>query len=164
MDVGASTGGFTDCLLSFGARKVYAVDVGYGQLAVKLRNDPRVIALERHNIRYLPAELVPDHVQIATIDTSFISLKLVIPAVLRFLEAEAVLIALIKPQFEAGRELVSKGRGVIRDARTHEQVCDMLADFATGLGFEVVGITASPLLGPKGNREFLMAAKAPENR
>ena len=164
MDVGASTGGFTDCLLSFGARRVYAVDVGYGQLALKLRNDPRVIVLERQNIRYLPAELVPDPVQIATIDTSFISLKLVIPAVLQFLEAEAVLIALIKPQFEAGRELVSKGRGVIRDARTHEQVCDAVAEFTAGLGFEVLGITPSPILGPKGNREFLMAAKAPRNR
>jgi 23S rRNA (cytidine1920-2'-O)/16S rRNA (cytidine1409-2'-O)-methyltransferase len=164
MDVGASTGGFTDCLLSFGARRVYAVDVGYGQLALKVRNDPRVIALERQNIRYLPRELVPDPVQIATIDTSFISLKLVIPAVLHFLEAEAVLIALIKPQFEAGRELVSKGRGVIRDARIHEEVCDVVAKFTAGLGFEVFGITASPILGPKGNREFLMVAKAPGNR
>ena len=164
MDVGASTGGFTDCLLSFGVRRVYAVDVGYGQLALKLRNDPRVIVLERQNIRYLPAELVPEPVQIATIDTSFISLKLVIPAVLQFLEAEAVLIALIKPQFEAGRELVSKGRGVIRDPRTHEQVCDAVAECTAGLGFEVLGITPSPILGPKGNREFLMAAKAPRNR
>ena len=111
MDVGASTGGFTDCLLSFGARRVYAVDVGYGQLALKLRNDPRVVVLERKNIRYLPAELVPEPVQIATIDTSFISLKLVIPAVLNFLEAEGVLIALIKPQFEAGREQASRGAG-----------------------------------------------------
>ena len=125
MDVGASTGGFTDCLLSFGARRVYAVDVGYGQLALKLRNDPRVVVLERTNIRYLPAELVPEPVQIATIDTSFISLKLVIPAVLKFLEAEGVLIALIKPQFEAGREQASKGGGVIRDSRIHEEVCRM---------------------------------------
>jgi 23S rRNA (cytidine1920-2'-O)/16S rRNA (cytidine1409-2'-O)-methyltransferase len=164
MDVGASTGGFTDCLLSFGARKVYAVDVGYGQLALKIRNDPRVIALERQNIRYLPAELVPDRIQIASIDTSFISLKLVIPAVQHFLAAEAVLIALIKPQFEAGRELVSKGRGVIRDARTHGEVCDGLAEFTAGLGFEVAGITASPILGPKGNREFLMVARASKDR
>ena len=116
LDVGASTGGFTDCLLAFGARRVYAVDAGYGQLAVKLRNDPRVIGLERRNIRYLPGELVPEPIQISTIDTSFISLKLVIPSVLKFLEAEAVLIALIKPQFEAGREQASKGAGVIRDA------------------------------------------------
>lgn len=160
MDVGASTGGFTDCLLSLGARRVYAVDVGYGQLALKLRNDPRVVTLERQNIRYLPAELVPDPAQIATIDASFISLKLVIPAVLPFLETEAVLIALIKPQFEAGRVLVSKGRGVIRDAHIHEEICASLVEFTTGLGFEVIGLTESPILGPKGNREFLMAAKA----
>lgn len=158
MDVGASTGGFTDCLLSFGARRVYAVDVGYGQLALELRNDPRVVALERKNIRYLAAELVPEPVEIATIDASFISLKLVIPPVCNFLEAEAILIALIKPQFEAGRQLVSKGAGVIRDARIHEEVCNSLAEFATGLGFKVIGIIPSPILGPKGNREFLMAA------
>jgi 23S rRNA (cytidine1920-2'-O)/16S rRNA (cytidine1409-2'-O)-methyltransferase len=164
MDVGSSTGGFTDCLLSFGARRVYAVDVGYGQLALKLRNDPRVIPLERKNIRYLPAELIPEPVQIAVIDTSFISLKLVIPSVLNFLEAEAVLVALIKPQFEAGREQASKGAGVIRDPRIHEQVCDALAQFTAGLGFEVVGIIPSPILGPKGNREFLMAAVAPKHR
>ncbi|MGO9022145.1 MAG: TlyA family RNA methyltransferase [Syntrophobacteraceae bacterium] len=164
MDAGSSTGGFTDCLLSFGARRVYAVDVGYGQLALKLRNDPRVILLERKNIRYLPAELVPDPVQIATIDTSFISLKLVIPSVLNFLEAEAVLVALIKPQFEAGREQASKGAGVIRDPRIHEEVCDAIAKFTAGLGLEVVGIIPSPILGPKGNREFLMAAVAPKHR
>jgi len=161
LDVGASTGGFTDCLLSFGARRVYAVDTGYGQLALKLRNDPRVIVLERRNIRYLPAELIPEPVQISTIDTSFISLKMVIPSVIRFLEAGAILIALIKPQFEAGREQASKGAGVIRDVRIHEEVCNELAEFAAGLGFEVIGIIPSPLLGPKGNREFLMAAVAP---
>ena len=164
MDVGSSTGGFTDCLLSLGARRVYAVDVGYGQLALKLRNDPRVIPLERNNIRHLPAELIPEPVQIAVIDTSFISLKLVIPSVLNFLESEAVLVALIKPQFEAGREQASKGAGVIRDPRIHEEVCDALAKFTTGLGFEVVGIIPSPILGPKGNREFLMAAVAPKHR
>ena len=164
IDVGASTGGFTDCLLSFGARRVYAVDVGYGQLALKLRNDARVVVLERKNIRYLPEALVPERVQIAAIDTSFISLKLVIPAVLKFLEAEGVLIALIKPQFEAGREQASKGGGVIRDVRIHEEVCRVLAEFTAGLGFEVLGIIPSPLLGPKGNREFLMAAISPKNR
>jgi 23S rRNA (cytidine1920-2'-O)/16S rRNA (cytidine1409-2'-O)-methyltransferase len=158
MDVGASTGGFTDCLLSFGARRIYAVDVGYGQLALKLRNDSRVIALERKNIRYLPAELVPEPVQIATIDTSFISLKLVIPSVLKFLDSDAVLVALIKPQFEAGRREASKGSGVIRDVRIHEAVCNSLAEFTAGLGFEISGIIPSPILGPKGNREFLMAA------
>jgi 23S rRNA (cytidine1920-2'-O)/16S rRNA (cytidine1409-2'-O)-methyltransferase len=158
MDVGASTGGFTDCLLSFGAQRVYAVDVGYGQLALKLRNDPRVVVHERRNIRYLPRESIPETVRIATIDTSFISLKLVIPAVVKFLESEAVLVALIKPQFEAGRELASRGAGVIRDPRVHEQVCDAVAEAARGAGFRVLGIVPSPILGPKGNREFLMSA------
>lgn len=158
MDVGASTGGFTDCLLSLGARRVYAIDVGYGQLALKLRNDPRVVVLERKNIRYLAAELVPEPIQIATVDASFISLKLVIPSVLKFMEPGAVMVALIKPQFEAGREQASKGAGVIRDAAIHEEVCRTLAEFTVGLGFEVIGIVPSPILGPKGNREFLMAA------
>jgi 23S rRNA (cytidine1920-2'-O)/16S rRNA (cytidine1409-2'-O)-methyltransferase len=161
MDVGASTGGFTDCLLSFGARRVYAVDVGYGQLALKLRNDPRVVVLERKNIRYLPAELVPEPIELATIDASFISLKLVIPAVVNFLEAGAVLISLIKPQFEAGRVQVSKGAGVIRDPAVHREVCEALTEFVAGLGFTIMGTVASPVLGPKGNREFLMAAVAP---
>ena len=158
MDVGASTGGFTDCLLTFGARRVYAVDVGYGQLALKLRNDPRVVVLERQNIRYLPREAIPEPVRIATIDTSFISLKLVIPAVVKFLEPEAVLAALIKPQFEAGREQASRGGGVIRDPRIHEEVCDLICESARQSGFHVLGMTPSPILGPKGNREFLMAA------
>ncbi len=161
MDVGASTGGFTDCLLSFGAQKVYAVDVGYGQLAFSLRNDPRVIVLERQNIRYLPTELVPEPIELVTIDTSFISLKLVIPAVVPFLKPGAVMISLIKPQFEAGREEASRGAGVIRDPKLHEQICETLAAFASGLGFRVLGTIASPVLGPKGNREFLMAAVAP---
>lgn len=159
MDVGASTGGFTDCLLCRGAARVYAVDVGYGQLDLKLRNDARVIVLERNNIRYLPSELVPERIEIATIDTSFISLRLVIPAVLRFLlRPGGVLVALIKPQFEAGREEASKGGGVIRDGRIHDQVCESVSDYARDAGLEVMGITPSPILGPKGNREFLMAA------
>ncbi|MCE5334182.1 MAG: TlyA family RNA methyltransferase [Desulfobacteraceae bacterium] len=158
MDVGASTGGFTDCLLSFGAARVYAVDVGYGQLALKLRNDPRVVVLERNNIRYLPAELVPEPIEIATVDASFISLRLVIPAVLRFLCPGGMLVALIKPQFEAGREEASRGAGVIRDPRVHDEVCQAVAEYAREAGLEVVGITPSPILGPKGNREFLLAA------
>ncbi|MDR3567902.1 MAG: TlyA family RNA methyltransferase [Syntrophobacteraceae bacterium] len=161
MDVGASTGGFTDCLLSHGARRVYAVDVGYGQLALKLRNDPRVVVLERKNIRYLPTELVAEPIEVATIDTSFISLKLVIPAVMNFLTAGAIVISLIKPQFEAGRAQASKGAGVIRDPAIHAQICEALTEFATGLGFTIIGVIASPVLGPKGNREFLMAAVAP---
>ncbi len=158
LDVGASTGGFTDCLLAFGARRVYAVDVGYGQLALKLRNDPRVVVLERENIRYLAAEKIAEPVQIVTMDTSFISLRIVIPAVIKFMAPEALLLALIKPQFEAGRQQASKGAGVIRDPLIHESVCASISDFTRDLGFQVLGITPSPILGPKGNREFLMAA------
>jgi 23S rRNA (cytidine1920-2'-O)/16S rRNA (cytidine1409-2'-O)-methyltransferase len=158
MDVGASTGGFTDCLLSFGARRVYAVDVGYGQLALKLRNDPRVVVLERQNIRYLTRESIPEPVDIATIDASFISLRLVIPAVANFLEPEAALVALIKPQFEAGRELVSKGAGVIRDPQIHDRACEAVCESTRSAGFHVLGVIPSPILGPKGNREFLMSA------
>jgi len=164
MDVGASTGGFTDCLLSFGARRVYCVDVGYGQLALTLRNDPRVVVLERQNIRYLSRQSVPESVQLATIDTSFISLRLVIPVVVGFLEPEAVVVALIKPQFEAGREQVSKGSGVIRDPQIHEQVCETVCEAARVAGLHVLGIVASPILGPKGNREFLMAAVKADNK
>ena len=157
MDVGASTGGFTDCLLQNGAKKVYAVDVGYGQLAWKLRQDPRVVALERKNIRYLASDLVPEPIQLATIDASFISLKLVIPAVMSFLDSEAEIVALIKPQFEAGREHVGKG-GVVRDPQVHEQVCGAISGFCEELGFRIVGVTPSPILGPKGNRELLLVA------
>ncbi len=160
MDVGASTGGFTDCLLQNGARRVYAVDVGYGQLAWKLRQDPRVVVLERHNIRGLQAHLVPEPIQIATIDASFISLRLVLPEVCRFLARNAWLIGLIKPQFEAGREHVGKG-GVVRDQAVHEAVCQSVSDRCRDLGLTVLGITPSPILGPKGNREFLLAATSP---
>lgn len=157
MDVGASTGGFTDCLLQHGAARVYAVDVGYGQFAWKLRQDPRVVVLERRNIRTLPRELIPEPIQFAVMDTSFISLRLVIPAVLPFLDTEAALVALIKPQFEAGRAQVGKG-GVIRDPDVHEEVCRTVAAYCEGLGLVVQGITPSPILGPKGNREFLLYA------
>jgi 23S rRNA (cytidine1920-2'-O)/16S rRNA (cytidine1409-2'-O)-methyltransferase len=157
IDVGASTGGFTDCLLQHGAKRVYAVDVGYGQLAWKLRQDPRVVVIERQNVRSLSKERVPEPVQLATIDVSFISLKLVIPAIIPFLEASAGLIALIKPQFEAGRSYVGKG-GVVRDSRVHEQVCNAISEFCREVGFHIIGITPSPILGPKGNREFLLAA------
>lgn len=160
MDVGASTGGFTDCLLQNGARRVYAVDVGYGQLAWTLRQDSRVVVLERHNIRSLEAHLVPEPIQIATIDASFISLRLVLPQVCRFLAQNAWLIALIKPQFEAGREHVGKG-GVVRDPAVHEAVCQSVSDKCRDLGLTVLGITPSPILGPKGNRELLLAATSP---
>jgi 23S rRNA (cytidine1920-2'-O)/16S rRNA (cytidine1409-2'-O)-methyltransferase len=163
MDVGASTGGFTDCLLQRGAIRVYAVDVGYGQLAWELRQDPRVVAIERQNIRSLPADLIPESIQIATVDTSFISLKLVLPAVLLFMADEAALVALIKPQFEAGRAQVGKG-GVVRDPAVHEQVCRSTVELVESLGCSVMGVTPSPILGPKGNREFLLAAVCPSSR
>jgi len=155
MDVGASTGGFTDCLLQHGAARVYAVDVGYGQLAWKLRQDPRVVVLERRNIRTMPRDLIPEPVRLAVMDTSFISLRLVIPAVLPFLDREAALVALIKPQFEAGRSRVGKG-GVVRDPLVHEEVCRTVAAFCEEMELAVQGITPSPVLGPKGNREFLL--------
>jgi len=157
MDVGASTGGFVDCLLQRGAKRVYAVDVGYGQLAWKLRQDPRVVVLEKHNIRFLPRDLVPEAVQVATMDTSFISLKLVIPAVIPFLARGARLIALIKPQFEVGRSQVGKG-GVVKDPELHCRVCESITEFCRESGFTAIDVTPSPILGPKGNREFLLAA------
>jgi 23S rRNA (cytidine1920-2'-O)/16S rRNA (cytidine1409-2'-O)-methyltransferase len=171
MDVGASTGGFTDCLLQYGARRVYAVDVGYGQLAWKLRQDPRVVVLERQNIRHLSKDQISEPIQILTIDTSFISLKLVIPAVIPFcglgqdsglrgqdcLPSQTKLVALIKPQFEAGRAHVGKG-GVVRDQEVHQAVCDSILEFCRASGFQVGGIIPSPILGPKGNVEFLLSA------
>lgn len=163
MDVGASTGGFTDCLLQHGAKRVYAVDVGYGQLAWKLRQDPRVIVLERENIRHLSRQAIPEPVQVATIDTSFISLKLVIPATLPFLEPNSLLVALIKPQFEAGRNQVGKG-GVVRDTAIHQQVCDSITEFCQSRGMlQQMAITPSPILGPKGNREFLLVARVSQS-
>lgn len=157
MDVGASTGGFTDCLLQHGARKVYAVDVGYGQLAWRLRQDPRVVVLERQNIRYLHREQVPEDVQLVTIDVSFISLKLVVPVLLTFLAPYGRLIALIKPQFEAGRENIGK-KGVVRDLQVHTMVCEDIHDFFEKHGLQIIGMVPSPILGPQGNREFLLAA------
>ncbi|MGD9505199.1 MAG: TlyA family RNA methyltransferase [Syntrophobacteraceae bacterium] len=163
MDIGASTGGFTDCMLQRGVGRVYAIDVGYGQLAWKLRQDPRVVVIERQNIRSLPPDLIPEPIDLAVIDASFISLKLVIPAALPFLTGKASrLIALIKPQFEAGREIVAKGGGVVRDANVHEEVCAAIVDFCKGLGLRVAGVEPSPILGPKGNREFLIFAECSE--
>lgn len=157
LDVGASTGGFTDCLLQRGAARVYAVDVGYGQIAWKLRQDPRVVVIERQNIRYLSADAIPERVQIAVMDTSFISLRLVIPPTLAFMEPGARLVALIKPQFEAGRERVGKG-GVVRDPEVHKEVCESIVEFCATVGLRVEGVIPSPILGPKGNREFLLSA------
>ncbi len=155
MDVGASTGGFTDCLLQAGAAKVYAIDVGYGQLAWKLREDSRVVVIERTNIRYYQGQDIAETIDLATIDASFISLKLVIPAVLPLIGAEASLIALIKPQFEVGRENVQK-HGVVKDRHLHEKVVKDLGDFCLGLGLHVWNSCESPLLGPAGNKEFFI--------
>jgi len=158
LDIGASTGGFTDCLLQHGADKVYAVDVGYGQLAWSLRNDARVVVLERTNIRYLTDEQVPERVDLVTIDTSFISLKLVVPAALGFLKKEGRILALIKPQFEVGKGKVGKG-GVVKDPAQHAEVIDNLSLFFQGLGLEKEAVIPSPILGPKGNREFIISLK-----
>ena len=154
MDVGASTGGFTDCLLQKGAARVVAVDVGYGQLAWKLRQDPRVIVLERANIRHLPLESVPFPIDLVVIDVSFISLKIVVPAVKKFLGKHADLLPLIKPQFEVGKGHVGKG-GVVKDVMLHRQVVESLQRFFLTSGFDVHGVIESPIKGPKGNTEFL---------
>jgi 23S rRNA (cytidine1920-2'-O)/16S rRNA (cytidine1409-2'-O)-methyltransferase len=156
-DVGASTGGFTDCLLQRGAAKIYAIDVGKGILHWKLRNDPRVVVMEETNGRYV--ESLPEPVQLVTVDASFISLKILLPVVKRWLPPSGGtggLVALIKPQFEAGKKDVARGDGVIRDPEIHKQVLlDVLA-FAQGEGFQIRGLIKSPLLGPKGNAEFLV--------
>jgi 23S rRNA (cytidine1920-2'-O)/16S rRNA (cytidine1409-2'-O)-methyltransferase len=155
LDVGASTGGFTDCLLAHGARQVYAVDVGYGQLAWKLRNDPRVTVFERTNIRTMDPRALPHPADLATIDVSFISLRLVLPAVRTLLTSQHEIVALIKPQFEVGKGKVGKG-GVVRSAEEHARVIDEIAQAAKSLGFTIRGVTESPLLGPAGNKEFFM--------
>jgi 23S rRNA (cytidine1920-2'-O)/16S rRNA (cytidine1409-2'-O)-methyltransferase len=155
LDVGASTGGFTDCLLQAGARQVIAVDVGYGQLAPRLRGDSRVHVLERTNIRALDASRLPARPTLATIDVSFISLALVLPVVVRCLDSPGEVVALVKPQFEVGKGQVGK-RGVVRDPALHRAVLERVAGFAGEQGFAVLGMTASPLLGPMGNREFLV--------
>lgn len=155
MDVGASTGGFTDCMLQNGAQKVYAVDVGYGQLAWSLRNDSRVVNLERVNARRLTPELVPEKLDFFSVDVSFISLSLILPAVLPLLEEQGRGVCLIKPQFEAGREKVGK-KGVVRDPAVHVEVIGKVVDFALTSGFSVLGLDFSPVKGPEGNIEYLI--------
>ncbi|MFH2065272.1 MAG: TlyA family RNA methyltransferase [Pseudomonadota bacterium] len=155
LDVGASTGGFTDCLLQHGAQKVFSVDVGYGQLAWKLRNDPRVVVIERANIRKLPMDALPCKVDLVTIDVAFISLRIVIPSVLKFMKKDASIIALIKPQFEVGKGKVGKG-GVVRNPEDHRLVIQELTDFCHGYGLQSHTAVPSPILGPKGNKEFLI--------
>jgi 23S rRNA (cytidine1920-2'-O)/16S rRNA (cytidine1409-2'-O)-methyltransferase len=158
LDVGASTGGFTDCLLQRGARLVFAVDVGYGQLAWKLRQDGRVVCMERTNIRYLEPGSLSEIPDLAVIDASFISLDKVLPSTIRLIKESGEIIALIKPQFEVGRGEVGKG-GVVRDAGKHQEVIASVRSLAESLGLEVKGLAESPILGPKGNREFLIYLK-----
>ena len=161
LDVGASTGGFTDCLLQAGAARVYALDVGYGQLAWKLRDDPRVVVIERTNVRHYDGADLTDPIDLAVIDASFISLRLVIPPVLKLIREGALLVALVKPQFEVGRAEVGK-QGVVRDPVQHARVLDEIETFSRGLGLTVLGRCDSPLSGPAGNREFFIGLrKAP---
>jgi 23S rRNA (cytidine1920-2'-O)/16S rRNA (cytidine1409-2'-O)-methyltransferase len=158
LDVGASTGGFTDCALRQGARLVYAVDVGYGQLAWQLRNDNRVVVLERTNIRYLTKEALPETPDFTTIDVSFISLSKVLPRIGELIAEEAEGVALVKPQFEAGRDKVGK-KGVVRDPAVHAQVLDKVTALIAELGWHVGGLDYSPVTGPEGNIEFLIYFK-----
>lgn len=162
LDIGSSTGGFTDCLLQKGANHVYSVDVGYGQLAWKLRQDSRVTALERTNIRHLPFEALPSPVDVVTIDVSFISLKIVVPSALRFTKKNAVILPLIKPQFEVGKGNVGKG-GIVKDKTAHDEVIKDLKSYFIHIGLQPTHLIESPILGAKGNREFFMALKKLDN-
>ena len=155
MDIGASTGGFTDCMLQCGASKVYSIDVGYGQLAWKLRTDERVVNLERTNFRYLTNETVTDEIDFASIDVSFISLTKILPVLFGFLKTGGKTVALIKPQFEAGKDKVGK-KGVVRDINTHKEVIHNIVDFAFKEGFSVLNLDFSPIRGPSGNIEYLV--------
>ncbi len=155
MDVGASTGGFTDCILQKGAQKVYAVDVGYGQLAWKLQRDPRVVTLERRNIRYLKREEVAEEIDLILIDASFISVEKFLAHLLGFLKKGGTILSLIKPQFEVGKGEVGKG-GVVRNPALHQKVIDRISNFCRGLRLEILGVAESPLFGPKGNKEFFI--------
>jgi 23S rRNA (cytidine1920-2'-O)/16S rRNA (cytidine1409-2'-O)-methyltransferase len=157
LDVGASTGGFTDCLLQHGATKVHAVDVGYGQMAWKIRQDPRVVIIERTNIREMAAELISEKIDVAVIDVSFISLEKVIPPILRFLKPGASIVALIKPQFEVGKGQVGKG-GIVRDEAARDEAVARVRMFVQDQGFEVKGIIPSPITGQDGNVEYLLHA------
>ena len=158
MDVGASTGGVTDCMLQNGAKKVYSVDVGHGQLAWKLRNDERVVCMEKTNIRYVTPEEIPERIQFVSIDVSFISLTKVLGPVQALMEPEGDVVCLIKPQFEAGREKVGK-KGVVRDPAVHLEVIQMVASFAGSIGFEALHLDFSPIKGPEGNIEYLLHLK-----
>lgn len=163
MDIGASTGGFTDCMLQCNASKVYAIDVGYGQLAWKLRTDERVVNLERTNFRYLTKETVTEEIDFASIDVSFISLKKILPVLFDFLKIGGQTVALIKPQFEAGKEKVGK-KGVVRDIETHKEVISSIVEFAYEQGFSVLGLDFSPIRGPEGNIEYLVYLSKDEEK
>ncbi|MBC8413257.1 MAG: TlyA family RNA methyltransferase [Nitrospira sp.] len=160
MDIGASTGGFTDCMLQKGASKVYAVDVGYGQFSWALRNDSRVVLFEKTNIRNMSTDLINDKINLAAIDVSFISLLKVLPNILKFLEPDSEVIALIKPQFEADRKDIAKG-GVVRDDNVRLNIVDKIKRESALLGLDIIGVAISPIKGPKGNIEYLMYAKTP---
>ena len=155
IDIGSSTGGFTDCMLQNGAAKVYAIDVGTNQLAWKLREDKRVVSMEKTNIRYVTEEDIPEKADFASVDVSFISLTKVLPAAVNLLKDEAYMVCLIKPQFEAGREKVGK-KGVVRDLSVHKEVIELVINFAIGLNLFIKGLTFSPVKGPEGNIEYLL--------
>ncbi len=155
LDIGASTGGFTDCMLQNGADHVYSIDVGHGQLAWKLRNDPRVICMEKTNFRYVTHEQVPEPIDFAATDVSFISLRLILGPAKALLKDDGRMVCLIKPQFEAGREKVGR-KGVVRDKSVHLEVIEMILSFAQSLNFEIIGLDYSPIKGPEGNIEYLM--------
>ena len=155
MDIGASTGGFTDCMLQNGAVKVYAIDVGYGQLDWKLRNDPRVVNMEKCNVRYLDTDLIEEPVDFISIDVSFISLKLIFPVAAKVLAGDGEIVCLVKPQFEAGREQVGK-KGIVRDRKVHREVIENVIRYAEENGLYVHGLTFSPVTGAKGNIEYLL--------
>ncbi|MBO4902320.1 MAG: TlyA family RNA methyltransferase [Lachnospiraceae bacterium] len=163
MDIGASTGGFTDCMLQNGAKKVYAIDVGHGQLDWKLRNDPRVVCMEKTNFRYVTGEQISESIDFASVDVSFISLSKILPAAYPLLAKDAQMVCLIKPQFEAGREKVGK-KGVVRDKKVHEEVIMAVLSCCRQIGFEVLALTFSPIKGPEGNIEYLVHIQKQENR
>jgi len=163
MDIGASTGGFTDCMLSNGAAKVYAIDVGYGQLAWKLRCDERVVNMERTNFRYVTHEQIPEQVDFASVDVSFISLRKILPVMRELLRDGGRAVCLIKPQFEAGREKVGK-KGVVRELSTHIEVVEMIVGYARSIGFRTLHLSYSPIKGPEGNIEYLLHISKDESK
>lgn len=162
MDIGASTGGFTDCMLQHGAKKVYSIDVGYGQLAWKLRTDERVVNLERTNFRYVTRENIPDEIDFASVDVSFISLKLIVPVMRELLKDNGEAVCLIKPQFEAGRDKIGK-KGVVRELSTHVEVVETVTNFIFESGFDILNLDFSPVKGPEGNIEYLVYIRKSDN-